>query len=97
MDGNVYAVYDPGHNVDDEQEHVVEDLLSVLVDNNDDNHHGGREEVLARIGLANSGNEFVVQHMLLVARQSNWKALNDKFEHARLHSALLRFKGCYWN
>lgn len=26
---------DPGHNVDDQQEHILEDLLNVLVNNND--------------------------------------------------------------
>ena len=45
----------------------------------------------ARIGLANAGNEFVVQHML--AGQANWKELNDRYEHGRLHAALKRLKG----
>jgi hypothetical protein len=85
MDGNVYAVYDPRHNIDGQEEHILEDLVTILGDNDDNNRE--RENGVARIGLANSDNEFVLQHML--ARQSNWKALNDKNEHARLHSALL--------
>ena len=90
MDGNVYAVYDPGYSVDGEEEHLFEDLLANMnVDNNDNGE--GDNAILAQIGLVNSDNKFVVQHML--ARQTNWKALNDKNEHARLHSALLCFKG----
>ncbi len=88
MDGNIYAVYNPGHNVENEQQ-ILEDLLGILIDNN--NTREGEDEILARNGLANSNNEFVVHHML--ARQTNWQALNDRNEHARLHSALLRFKG----
>jgi hypothetical protein len=88
MDGNIYAVYNPGHNVETEQQ-ILEDLLGILIDNN--NTREGEDEILARIGLANSNNEFVVHHML--ARQTNWLALNDRNELARLHSALLRFKG----
>ena len=37
-------------------------------------------------GLGNAGNGFVVQYML--ARQDNWKELNDGYKHACLHAAL---------
>ena len=50
-----------------------------------------QEHVAPAIGLRNAGNEFVVQHIL--ARQDNWKELNDRYEHARLHAALKRMKG----
>jgi hypothetical protein len=97
MDGNVYAVYDPACKIDEEEEQdAFEDLMTLLAgdnSNNDGNHEQRREEQgsAARIGLANTDNEFVVQHIL--ARQTNWQELNDRQEHARLHSALLRLKG----
>jgi hypothetical protein len=50
-----------------------------------------QEYAAPTIGLGNAGNEFFVQHML--ARQDNWKELNDRYEHARLYAALKRVKG----
>ena len=50
------------------------------------------EEIQAPVGLANTKNECIVQHML--ARQINWKELlNDRYKHACLHAALKRLKG----
>jgi Plant transposon protein len=94
MDGNVYAVYDPTFNVDDEEEHVLEELVGSVAENNGDNNHeqADEEQAIATIGLANTDNGFVVQHSML-ARQTNWKTINDKNKHGRLHSALLRLKG----
>jgi hypothetical protein len=97
MDGNVYAVYDPmynGDDVDDERRILEEDLLRIEENNNrddDDDLVPAGTRGRARIGLANTDNEFVQQHM--VARQTHWRGLNDRNEHARLHSALLRSKG----
>jgi hypothetical protein len=89
MDGNIYAVYNPGHNVDNEQQ-ILEDLLGILINNN--NNREGEDKILARIGLANSYTEFVVHHIL--ARQKNWHVLvNNRNKRAHLHKALLRFKG----
>jgi hypothetical protein len=96
MGENVYAVYDPSKcsvddDDDDEQRHILEeDLLRIEENiNRYDDELGAHGR--ARIGLANADNEFVQQHM--VARQTHWRGLNDRNEHARLHSALLRSKG----
>ena len=96
MNGNVYAVYDPRYNVDDvddEQCILEEDLLRIEENNNrdDDDLGPAGSHGRAQIGLTNSENEFVQQHM--VARQTHWHGLNDRNEHARLHRALLRSKG----
>ena len=94
MNGNVYAVYDPTFNVDDDEEHVLQELVDSVADDNGNNNHeqeANKEQAVAPIGLANTDNNFVVQHML--ARQANWKTIDDKNEHGRLHSALLRLKG----
>ena len=102
MDGNVYAVYDPSHNNFEEQL-TIGDVFVAIANENSEYHRRQQQEeeaatenyyeamVQARIGLANGGNEFVVQHIL--ARQANWKELNDRFEHGRLHAALKRLKG----
>jgi hypothetical protein len=66
LDGNIYAVYNLGQNVDNEQQ-ILEDLLRILINNN--NNREGEDKILARIGLANSYTEFVVHHIL--ARQKN--------------------------
>ncbi len=99
MDGNVYAIYDPSHNYCDDQ--LTIDIEMVAIANENSEYHRQQqqeateryyEEIQApSIGLANAGNEFIVQHML--ARQANWKELNDRYEHGRLHAALKRLKG----
>jgi hypothetical protein len=90
MDGNVYAIYDPAHNVD-EQATLEFDMIAVAESNrNFAQGENIQEHAAPAIGLGNAGNEFVVQHML--ARQDNWKELNDRYEHARLHAALKRMK-----
>jgi hypothetical protein len=107
MDGNVYAIYDPSHNNVEEQLPIGIDMVAIANKNSeyhrqqqqeaDPEYHAEvetenyYEEIQAPIGLANAGNEFVVQHML--ARQANWKELNDRYEHGRLHAALKRLKG----
>ena len=105
MDGNVHAMYDPAHNVA-EQATLELDMIAVEETNRNfargENEHEGstngrmhtttfQEYAAPTIGLGNTGNEFVVQHML--ARQDNWKELNDTYEHACLHAALKRMKG----
>ena len=96
MDGNVYAVYDPSYSVA-ERETLELDMIPIGESNREyghgENEHDNAdfEEFAAPIGLGNGANEFVVQHML--ARQDNWKGLNDQYEHARLHAALKRVKG----
>ena len=105
MDGNVYAVYDPSAHNDNDEQLTICDVFDAIANENLDYRRRQRHEaeaaeetenyykemVQARIGLANAGNEFVVQHML--ARQANWKELNDRYEHGRLHAALKRLKG----
>ena len=81
MDHNVYARYNPANNVMEDEEDVV-----IEYENNGD-------ETVARtqIGLANIDNPNVVDNIL--ARQNHWREVNDRAEHARLHSALLDLKG----
>ncbi len=55
------------------------------------NNNGNQGEQLAAIGIANAGNETIVQNM--IARQANWQNLSDTDEHSRLHAALMRVKG----
>ena len=88
MDGNVYAIYDPAHNVD---EQATLELDMIAGDRDFSLGENVHEHAAPAIGLGNAGNEFVVQHML--SRQDNWKELNDRYEHARLHAALKRVKG----
>jgi hypothetical protein len=95
MDGNVHAVYDPGELVFNDG-HLEEDVLEMTENNNEyyagaaatNNGHQGEQP--AAIGLANAGNEFIVQNM--IARQANWQNLSDTDEHSRLHAALMREK-----
>ncbi len=107
MDGNVYAIYDPSHNYCDEQ--LTIDIEMVAIANKNSEYHRQQQEeadlnynaevetewyykeIQAPIGLANAGNKFIVKHML--ARQANWKELNDGYKHGRLHAALKRLKG----
>ena len=92
MDGNVYAVYDPANNVDEEEKQYLH-FIAEQENNGGEDDKGGPQRGRARIGLANSDNEFVQQHML--ARQNHWRGLNNKHEHAQLHSALLQLKGVH--
>jgi hypothetical protein len=92
MDGNVYAVYNPSANIE-EQESIVQEMSAMhpapAVDgtNVSDNNPGAT----AQIGLANANNDNIVQHIL--GRQTHWRELNDRKEHARLHKALITIKG----
>ena len=96
MGGNIYAVYDLCYNVDDddEEQRILEEDRICIEENNshDDDELGppGRHR-RARLGLANTKNEIDQQQML--ARQTHWRGLNDRNEHARLHSALLQSQG----
>jgi hypothetical protein len=92
MDGNVHAVYDPGELVGNDG---YLDEVQELTENNNEYHaananNGNQGEQPAAIGLANAGNEFIVQNM--IARQANWQSLSDTDEHSRLHAALMRVK-----
>lgn len=83
MDGNVYAVYDPTYNVDDvdDERHILEEDLLCIEENinrDDDDLVPAGTCGRARIGLANSDNEFVQQHM--VACQTHWRGLNERQE-----------------
>ena len=96
MDGNVHAVYDPGELVGYDG---YLDEVQELTENNNEYHaanhaananNSNQGEQPAAIGLANAGNEFIVQNM--IARQANWQSLSDTDEHSRLHAALMRVK-----
>jgi Plant transposon protein len=88
MEGNVHAVYDPCANVFNDG--LCEDVQDIA-ENNAEFGAGNNENQLAHaaIGIANAGNEFIVQNM--IARQENWRDLSDTDEHGRLHAALMRF------
>jgi hypothetical protein len=93
MDGNVHAVYDPGELVYNDG--YLDEVLELTENNNEyaaaANNNGNQGEQLAAIGIANAGNETIVQNM--IARQANWQNLSDTDEHSRLHAALMRVKG----
>lgn len=89
LDGSVHAVYDPGELVYNDG--LLDDVLE-MTENNDayhasSAHNGNQGEQPATIGLANAGNEFIVQNM--IARHANWQNLTDTDEHIRLHAALM--------
>ena len=92
MDGNVYAIYDPAHNVDEQA--TLE--LDMIAGAESDRDFALGENVQGRaapaIGLGNAGNEFAVRHML-AQQDSNWKELKDRYKYARLHAALKHVKG----
>ncbi len=92
MDGNVHAVYDPGELVLSDGH--LEDVLE-MTEYNDEYaaaaNNGNQGEQEATIGLANAGNEFIIENM--IARQANWQNLSDTNEHSCLHAALMRVKG----
>ena len=93
MDGNVHAVYDPGELVFNGG-HLEDEVLEMTENNNEyaaAANNGNHGEQQAAIGLANAGNEFIIQNM--IARQVNWQNLSDRDEHSRLHSALMRVVG----
>ena len=81
MDGDVYARYNPANNATEEEDG------DVLIE------FENGEETVARtqIGLGNVDNPNVVENIL--ARQNHWREVNDRAEHARLHSALRDLKG----
>jgi hypothetical protein len=92
MSGNAYAVYNPCYNVDDDNEEdriLEEDRICIEENNNHDDDKLGPpgRHGRAQIGLANTDNEFVQQHML--ACQTRRRGLNDRNEQACLHSALI--------
>jgi hypothetical protein len=92
MDVNVYAIYDPAHNVDEQA--TLE--LDMIAGAESDRDFALGENVQGRaapaIGLGNAGNEFAVRHML-AQQDSNWKELKDRYKYARLHAALKHVKG----
>ena len=96
LDRNVYAVYDPAHNVA-ERKTLELDMIAIGESNRNYGHRENKhdrtdfEEYTAPIGLGNAGNKFVVQHMLVW--HDNWKGLNDQYEHACLHAALKQVNG----
>ena len=53
--------------------------------------NGNQDEQSATFGLANAGNEFIIENM--IARQANWQNLSDTKEHSRLHAALMQVQG----
>jgi hypothetical protein len=93
MDGNVHAVYDPGELVFNYGH--LEDVLEMTEYNDEyaaaaNNCNQGEQS--ATIGLANVGNEFIIENMIV--RQANWQNLSDTNEHSRLHAAaLMQVKG----
>jgi hypothetical protein len=78
MDGNVYAVYDPANDVDEEEQYLH--FIAEQENNGGEDDKGGPQQGRAQIGPANSDNKFVQQHML--AQQNHWHGLNNKHEHA---------------
>ena len=70
LDRNVYAVYDPAHNVA-ERKTLELDMIAIGESNRNYGHRENKhdrtdfEEYTAPIGLGNAGNKFVVQHMLV--------------------------------
>ena len=68
MDGNVYAVYDPANNVEEEEQYLH--FIAEQENNGGEDDEGGPQWGRAQIGLVNSDNEFLQQHML--ARQNAW-------------------------
>jgi hypothetical protein len=88
MDVNVYAIYDPAHNVD---EQATLELDMIAGDRDFSLGENVHEHAAPAIGLGNAGNEVVVQRML--AQQDNWKELNDRYKHACLDAALKQMKG----
>jgi hypothetical protein len=90
MDGNMYAIYDPAHNVN-EQATLELDMIAVAESNRNFAHgESVQEHEASAIGLGNAGNIFVVQPMLV--QQDNWKERNDRYKRARLHAALKQIK-----
>ena len=81
MDGDVYARYNPPNKVTEEEDG------DVVIE-----YENGEETVVrAQIGLGNVNNPIVVKNVL--ERQNHWREINDRAEHARLHSALQDLKG----
>ncbi len=92
MDGNVHAVYDSGGRVFNDGH--LEDVLEMTEYNNEyaaAATNGNQDEQSATFGLANAGNEFIIENM--IARQANWQNLSDTKEHSRLHAALMQVQG----
>jgi hypothetical protein len=91
------TINDPCYNVDDDDEEqrivLEEDCIRIEENNSHDNDELGPpgRHCRAQIGIANTDNEIVQQQML--ARPIHWRGLNDRNEHARLHSALLQSQG----
>jgi hypothetical protein len=52
---------------------------------------GNQGEQSAKIGLANAGNEFIIESM--IARQANWQNLSDTNKHSCLQAALMQVEG----
>ena len=80
MEGNVYARYNPANNVMEEEQDVVIEY-----------ENGAETAMRTRIGLGNADNPNVIDNIL--ARQNHWREVNDRTEHACLHSALRDLKG----
>ena len=93
MDGNLHAVYDPGEVVFNSG--LLDDNVLEMMETNDEYaaaaNNGNQGEQAAVIGLANAGNECIVQN--IIARKANWQNLSDTDEHSRLHAALMRVIG----
>ena len=81
MDGNVHARYNPGNALRFEQD--ID--FTIEYENGEDAVNG------AAIGLDNTDNRDVVNNML--SRQNHWRDINDREEHARLLSALIKLHG----
>jgi hypothetical protein len=78
---SVYARYNPANNATEEEDR---DVLIVY-------QNGEETAAHCQIGLGNVDNPNVVENIL--ARQNHWREVNDKAEHARLHSASRGLKG----